>query len=95
MLNVAAVKVDGILAIFGLGHWEIVFIVLVILLLFGARKLPELARGLGRGLRLFRREVKGIQNDVEGGDEDEERKDSQQALPPREDPEKDTNERAG
>ena len=36
-----------------LGTWEIVIIVLVILLLFGGKKLPELAKGLGKGLREF------------------------------------------
>lgn len=93
MLNVARIQVAGILGIFGLpGHWEIAIIVLAILLLFGGKKLPELARGMGRGLRLFRREIKGIQDDIEEGDENEE---SRQALPPREDSEKDTDERAG
>jgi sec-independent protein translocase protein TatA len=94
MLNLAAVQLGNILA-FSLGYPEIIIIVVALLLLFGGKKLPELARGLGRGLRLFRREVKGIQDDVEGSDEGEERKDSQQALPPREDSEKDTDERAG
>ncbi len=96
MLNVARIQVAGILGIFGLpGHWEIVIIVLAILLLFGGKKLPELARGMGRGLRLFRREVKGLQNDIEEGKEDEEHEESRQALPPKEDSEKDTDERAG
>lgn len=48
------------------GGWEMVVIALVVLLLFGAKKIPELARGLGRGIREFKdatREVKeGIQD---------------------------------
>jgi sec-independent protein translocase protein TatA len=38
-----------------LGGWEIVLILAVVLLLFGARKLPELAKGLGQGIREFKK----------------------------------------
>jgi sec-independent protein translocase protein TatA len=53
-----------------LGFWtpgapEIVIIVLALLLLFGGKKLPELARGLGRGLRTFKRELQGVKTDEE------------------------------
>ncbi len=91
MLNLAAVQLGNTLA-FSLGYPEIIIIVVALLLLFGGKKLPELARGLGRGLRLFRREVKGLQDDIEGADENEK---SRQALPPKEDSKKDTDERAG
>jgi len=37
-----------------LGGWEIIVIVLVILLLFGGRKIPELMRGLGSGIKEFK-----------------------------------------
>ena len=47
----------------GLGPQELVLIVLVILLLFGAKKLPELARGSGRALRIFKSETKGLVDD--------------------------------
>ena len=47
------------------GGWELVLIVLVILLLFGAKKLPELARGSGRALRIFKSETKGLIDDDE------------------------------
>jgi sec-independent protein translocase protein TatA len=47
----------------GLGPQELVLIVLVILLLFGAKKLPELARGSGRALRIFKTETKGLADD--------------------------------
>lgn len=36
------------------GPWQIVLIVLVVLLLFGGRKIPELMRGLGRGIKEFK-----------------------------------------
>lgn len=42
-------------------HWAIVAVVVVIL--FGSKKLPEAARGLGRSLRIFKSEVKEMQND--------------------------------
>lgn len=45
------------------GGWEILLIVLVILLLFGAKKLPELARGTGQALRIFKSETKGLRDD--------------------------------
>ena len=38
-----------------LGGWEIVLILAVVLLLFGARKLPELAKGLGQGIKEFKK----------------------------------------
>jgi sec-independent protein translocase protein TatA len=47
------------------GGWELILIVLVILLLFGAKKLPELARGSGRALRIFKAETKGLADDDE------------------------------
>lgn len=37
-----------------LGTWEIILIVLVILLIFGGKKIPELMRGLGKGIRSFK-----------------------------------------
>jgi len=43
----------------GLGHWEIIVIVLAVLLLFGGRKIPELMKGLGTGMREFKRGLRG------------------------------------
>ena len=48
----------------GLGPMELLIIFAVIVLLFGASKLPELARGSGRALRIFKAETKGL-NDPE------------------------------
>lgn len=45
------------------GPLQILIIAAVIILLFGARKLPELARGLGSSLRIFRAETKGMLDD--------------------------------
>jgi len=49
----------------GLGAPEIVVILLIVLLLFGAKKLPELARSLGQGIKEFRKSVKEISEDVD------------------------------
>ena len=48
-----------------IGPMEIILILLVIVLLFGAKKLPELARGSGRALRIFKAETKGLLDDDE------------------------------
>ncbi len=45
-----------------LGGWEILIIVLVILLLFGGRKIPELMRGLGSGIKEFKDATKDEEN---------------------------------
>ena len=46
-----------------LGTWEIVVIVLVVLLLFGGKKIPELMKGLGKGVKSFKDGVNGIENE--------------------------------
>jgi sec-independent protein translocase protein TatA len=51
----------------GLGGWEVLLIFLVILIFFGAKKLPDLARGLGKGIREFKDATTGIKNDLEEG----------------------------
>jgi sec-independent protein translocase protein TatA len=43
--------------------WEIVIILALLLLLFGAKRLPDAARGLGRSLRIFKAETKGLRED--------------------------------
>ncbi|WP_441925128.1 Sec-independent protein translocase subunit TatA [Marmoricola sp. RAF53] len=50
-----------------IGPTEIIIILAVVILLFGGKKLPELARGSGRALRIFKAETKGLMDD----DEDE------------------------
>jgi sec-independent protein translocase protein TatA len=46
-----------------LGPWEILIIAGVIVLLFGARKMPEMARSLGKSARILRAETKGMRGD--------------------------------
>ncbi len=48
------------MALFGpIGAWEIILILLIVVFLFGARRIPEIARGLGEGIRGFRTSLKG------------------------------------
>ena len=54
----------------GLGPWEIGLIILVVIILFGGKKLPELARGLGLGLREFTKAPREIKDEVKSATED-------------------------
>lgn len=49
---------------FGIGTQEIIFIVLIVLLFFGGKKIPELMRGIGKGIRSFKEGVRGIEKDI-------------------------------
>ena len=44
--------------------WHLLILVLVVLVLFGGKRLPDAARGLGRSLRIFKSEVKQMQDDT-------------------------------
>ena len=48
----------------GLGMKEIIFILLILLLLFKGKKIPELMKGLGKGVKSFKEGVSGIENDL-------------------------------
>ncbi len=48
-----------------LGTTEILLILLFILIFFGAKKIPDLAQGLGKGIREFRKAARDIQSDIE------------------------------
>jgi sec-independent protein translocase protein TatA len=49
----------------GIGAQELILIFLVILLLFGAKRIPEIASGLGKGLREFKRAMRETQDEIE------------------------------
>ena len=54
--------------LFGMpGGWELVIIVLVVILLFGAKKIPELAKGLGKGIREFNSAKSSIESEIKDG----------------------------
>ena len=52
---------------FNLGGYEVILIFLVILLLFGGKKIPELARGLGKGIREFNSAKASIEDEIKSG----------------------------
>ncbi len=47
-----------------IGGWEIILILAVILILFGARKLPELAKGLGQGIKEFKKATREVTDEI-------------------------------
>lgn len=53
-----------------LGAGEIILIVLVVLLLFGAKKIPELARGIGKGMSEFKKGLKDVETEIKSADSD-------------------------
>ncbi len=57
----------SIFAIMGLGAQEMIFISLALVLLFGAKKIPELARGVGKGIREFKDATKDVRENIEDG----------------------------
>ena len=63
---------------FGLGHWEIIIILVFALLIFG-RRLPEVARSLGKGIVEFKKGVRGIEDEVDQNTNETTRK---MPLPP-------------
>jgi sec-independent protein translocase protein TatA len=48
----------------GIGTWEVVIIMFIVLMVFGSKRIPEIARGLGKGLAEFRRAARDVQNEL-------------------------------
>ena len=64
-----------------LNGWEIVALLAVVLVLFGARKLPELARGLGQGIREFKKATREVTDELQHAGDDEPRPTVERKLP--------------
>ncbi len=62
---------DQLLFLGNLGTGEIVIIAIVVLLLFGGKKIPELMKGIGKGVRNFKDGVKGLEDDIKLDDTEE------------------------
>ncbi len=63
-------ELNGILAFLNLGTGEIILIVAVILLLFGGKKIPELMRGLGKGVKSFKQGMNEVEDELKKPVED-------------------------
>jgi sec-independent protein translocase protein TatA len=59
---------NAMLAAFGLGGMEVVLILAVVLILFGAKKIPELAKGLGSGIKEFKKATKEVTDEIQNAD---------------------------
>ena len=51
---------------FGISIWELMILLIVLLLIFGAKRLPEMGRSLGKGMREFKDSVTGVEDAVSG-----------------------------
>ena len=60
-----------------LGAGEIILILLVVLILFGAKKIPELARGIGKGMSEFKKGLKDVEDEIKSVDKDQKKIDDE------------------
>lgn len=63
-----------ILGLLGLGTQELLIIALIVLILFGARKIPELMRGIGKGIRYFKEGMKDASDEINKDSDESARK---------------------
>ena len=61
---------NTMLAVLGIGGWEVVVILAVILLLFGAKKIPDLAKGLGSGIKEFKKATREVTDEIHNASND-------------------------
>jgi sec-independent protein translocase protein TatA len=64
-----------------IGGWEVVVILAAFLLFFGAKKLPELARGLGQGIKEFKKATREVTDEIQNAADDKPPVQQQQKLP--------------
>lgn len=65
---------NHLLFIGGVGIQEVLLIALVVLLFFGGKKIPELMKGIGRGVRSFKEGMNEVEKDIETDDSQEKKK---------------------
>ncbi len=73
----------------GLGMWEVLLIFLVVLLLFGAKRLPEIGSSLGKGIREFKGSLREIESELKVPEDDKPSRKPRESRPaePRDEPE--------
>jgi sec-independent protein translocase protein TatA len=65
-----------------IGGWELILILSVVLILFGAKKLPELAKGLGTGIKEFKKATRDVNDELQKAIEDDPVPPPPRKLPP-------------
>ncbi|MBQ4039410.1 MAG: twin-arginine translocase TatA/TatE family subunit [Bacteroidaceae bacterium] len=65
---------NNLLFLGNIGGTEIIIIAIIILLLFGGKKIPGLMQGLGKGVKSFKKGMKDIEDDIENCDKDDNKK---------------------
>jgi sec-independent protein translocase protein TatA len=58
-------KLFSLLFLGGIGGWEVFLIVLLVVILFGAKRIPELARGMGKGIREFKDATRDVKEEID------------------------------
>ncbi|MFH0735404.1 MAG: twin-arginine translocase TatA/TatE family subunit [bacterium] len=61
---------------FNIGTTELILIIIAIILLFGAKKIPELAQGIGKGLKEFKKAMRDVEEEIKSTDSDTNQKKS-------------------
>lgn len=72
------------------GVWEVILILAVLLLVFGAKRLPEIGAALGKGIREFKGSVKEIENEIHRPDRPDRTRDLPRSEAPRHEPPRET-----
>ena len=72
---------DFNLLLFGLGTSEIILVVLLFLLLFGAKRIPELMKNMGKGVKSFKEGMKEVQKEINTPDESDAKEPAQESEP--------------
>lgn len=72
LFKINQLKMKTLLFLGSVGTSEIIIIALIILMLFGAKRIPELMKGIGKGIRGFKEGIKGIENEINNVDEKKE-----------------------
>ena len=72
---------NAMFALMGLGGWEMVIVVIAILLLFAAKKIPELAKGLGTGIKEFKKATREVTDEIQNSVDDKSASQNKSTLP--------------